>query len=55
MWDAPLKNYADFDKLHYPEITVDAAATRAEAALAEEILGDLLTVRVKTLWWWTLG
>ncbi len=55
VWDPPLKDYADFDKLHYPEITVDAAATERRVALAEEILGDLLTVRVKTLWWWTLG
>ena len=54
-WDPPLKDYADVDKLHYPEITVDADATAHRAALAEEILGDLLTVRVKTLWWWTLG
>jgi hypothetical protein len=54
-WEAPLKEYADLAKLHYPKITVDNAATEQRAALAQEILGDLLTVRVKTLWWWTLG
>ena len=54
-WDPPLKDYADLPKLHYPEITVDAAATEQRAALAQGILGDLLTVRVKTQWWWTLG
>lgn len=54
-WDAPLKDFADMDRLHFPTITVDAAATERRAALAHEILGDLLTVRVKTQWWWTLG
>lgn len=54
-WDPPLKEYADLLKLRFPTIAVDAAATQQRAALADEILGDLLTVRVKTLWWWTLG
>jgi hypothetical protein len=54
-WEPPLKEYADLPKLHFPTITVDEAATQQRAALAAEILGDLLTVRVKTLWWWTLG
>jgi hypothetical protein len=54
-WDAPLKDYADMNKLHFPTITVDAAATERRAELAQEILGDLLTVRVRTQWWWTLG
>jgi hypothetical protein len=54
-WDPPLKEYAGLSKLHFPEIVVDHAATELRAALAQEILGDLLTVRVKTLWWWTLG
>jgi hypothetical protein len=54
-WDPPLKDYAELPKLQYPQITVDEAATERRAALAQEILGDLLTVRVKTLWWWTLG
>jgi hypothetical protein len=54
-WDPPLKDYADLSKLHYPQITVDHAATARRAALAEEIFGDLLPVQVKTQWWWTLG
>lgn len=56
VWDAPLKEYAaDLPRLHYPQIVVDRAATAQVEALAQETLGDLLTVRVKTLWWWTLG
>lgn len=54
-WDAPLKDFTDMDKLHFPTITVDAAATERRAALAHDILGDLLLVRVRTQWWWTLG
>lgn len=55
-WDAPLKGYArDFEKLHFPEIMVDYEATKQTAALAQEILGDFLTVRIKSAWWWSFG
>jgi hypothetical protein len=54
-WEPPLKDYADFPKLHYPQISIDTAATERRAALAQETFGDLLPVRVKTQWWWTLG
>ncbi len=54
-WDAPLKDYADLDRLRFPRITVDAAATERSLALAEEAVGHALTVWLKTVWWWTLG
>jgi hypothetical protein len=55
-WDAPLKDYSvDFARLHHPHITVDAGATARLYTLAHETLGDLLIVRLKTQWWWTLG
>ena len=54
-WDAPLKSYADLDQLHFPRITVDEGATARTLALAEETLDGLLTVRLKTGWWWSLG
>jgi len=54
-WDSPLKSYDDFDKLHFPVIKVDTEASAAVLAMAEDCLGDLLTVRRKTGWWWTLG
>ncbi|MCC7354043.1 MAG: hypothetical protein IT330_09820 [Anaerolineae bacterium] len=55
-WDPPLKDYRrDFSRLHFPQIVVDDAATTRIVNLAEETLGDLLTVRLKTAWWWTLG
>lgn len=55
-WDAPLKDYArDFDKLRFPEITVDHHATRRFLDLAREVFGDFLEVRMRHRWWWTLG
>ena len=55
VWDAPLKRYEDMGRLHYPRISVDYKATGCAFDLANETLGDLLTVRLKTAWWWTLG
>ena len=55
-WDPPLKDYArDFERLRFPQITIDQGATQRVLALAQETLGDLLTVRLKTAWWWSLG
>lgn len=54
-WEAPLKDYKDMNKLHYPVITVDYEKTRIMANNAIEIFGDLLNVRIKGIWWWTLG
>jgi hypothetical protein len=55
VWDAPLVTYVDLDQLHYPQISVDQEATDRVLVLANDTLGDLLTVRLKTAWWWTLG
>lgn len=54
-WKSPIETEADADRLHYPTIQVDFPATEHLAALANDIFGDLLTVRIKTAWWWTLG
>ena len=55
VWDAPLKRYEDMGRLRYPRISVDHDATKRVLDLANETLGDLLRVRLKTSWWWTLG
>jgi hypothetical protein len=55
VWDSPLKSYDDFDKLHYPIITVNYEATNRVIDLANDVLGDILPVRLRTAWWWTLG
>ena len=54
-WEAPLQDYTGFDRLHFPHLTIDPEATQQRLELAKEILGDLLQVRLKTAWWWTLG
>jgi hypothetical protein len=54
-WDAPIKDLGDLGHLHAPQIEVDTEGSADLLALAETTFGDLLTVRQKTLWWWTLG
>jgi hypothetical protein len=54
-WAPPIRNEKDWEKVHAPSIEVDFHATSHLAELAEEIFGDLLQVRVRTQWWWTLG
>ncbi|MFH1084995.1 MAG: hypothetical protein V1772_04455, partial [Chloroflexota bacterium] len=56
VWDAPIKDYDhDLPRLRFPEITVDQARTQQVVAFAQELLGDILTVRLRTAWWWSLG
>jgi len=54
-WQSPLKDYADFSKLHFPQIIINHPATEQALSLANHVFGDLLQVRLKTDWWWTLG
>ena len=54
-WDAPIKTEQDLDRLHFPLLRVDFAATQRLAELAQSIFGDLLPARIKTSWWWTHG
>ena len=54
-WIAPIKCPDDIDRLHMPNFTVDRAATTYLATLAGDIFGDLLPVRVRTAWLWTVG
>lgn len=54
-WAAPLREQADVAKLHTPRIDVDDAATTRLHSLSEETFDGLLTVRLRTAWWWTLG
>ncbi|MBN1351876.1 hypothetical protein JXJ21_20890 [candidate division KSB1 bacterium] len=54
-WDPPVKTEADIAKLHFPTFKIDTAGTERLAEIAEEIFGDLLSVRIKSSWWWSLG
>lgn len=52
----PIKDYEeDFPKLKFPEIVIDYKSSDTIQNLAKGVLGDILIVRRKTNWWWTLG
>jgi hypothetical protein len=56
VWDPPIEIYErDFPKLRYPRIVVDYETTSRVEDLAREMFDGLLTVRVRGIWWWTLG
>lgn len=54
-WEAPLRDYALMDKLRFPEVIVDYEATDRVLDLAKDVFKGLLSVRLKTKWWWTQG
>jgi hypothetical protein len=54
-WDAPLKEFKQIDRLHFPQIIIDHEQTERILAIGHDLLGDLLQVRQKTSWWWSLG
>ncbi len=55
VWDAPVKNIGDVEKMHYHKIEVDHQTTRAAIDTAEDTFGDILQIRLTGRWWWTLG
>lgn len=55
VWDAPIKEYSDMERLKFPEIIVDYETTNKVVELAKDVVGDFLPVRLKGVWWWTLG
>ena len=55
VWEAPVKNAEDVKKIHTPKIEVDYNTTEDAIAIAEDIFGDMLKVRLTGRWWWTLG
>jgi hypothetical protein len=54
-WEAPLKNYADVDRLTFRRFDVDYAKTQRLFELAQAVLGDILEVRLEGVWWWSHG
>ena len=56
VWDAPIKHYErDLPRLHSPSVDIDWDATDGCLSIATDLLGDLLSVRLKGMWWWSLG
>jgi len=55
-YDHPIKDYIeDFHKLRFQEVTVDYKTTDKVLSLAHDLFDGILTVRLKGIWWWTLG
>ena len=55
-WAAPFEDIeAAFEKLRAPQFAVDREGTLADLALATELFGDLLPVRIRGRSWWTSG
>jgi len=54
-WEPPLKELDNIKKLKFREIEVDVEETRRRVGLAQEIFGDLLKVRIRGTFWWSLG
>jgi hypothetical protein len=55
IWENPIKNKEDIEKIKYPEIYIDHKTTYETIELANEIFGEILRVRLIGKWWWTLG
>ena len=55
IWEAPIKDIGDIDKIRVPEIEVDYKVTNDTLELAQEVFEGLLEVRLKGIWWWSLG
>lgn len=54
-WESPLKDYSMLDRLKTPVVTVDEEGTKRELSRVQELFGDILQVRLRGYWWWSLG
>ena len=55
-WDPPITDLArDFHLLHQRTTSVDREATLAAAARLESLFGGILPVRIRGMFWWTMG
>jgi hypothetical protein len=55
-WDPPIKDLdRDFGKLKSRTFSVDREGTRKDRAFIEEHFGDLMPVRMRGGYWWTMG
>jgi len=56
VWIDKINDYEqDFPKLRFPDIVIDYNKTRRVVDFANDLLGDILTVKQRGLWWWSLG
>ncbi|MCF7941877.1 MAG: hypothetical protein K9M84_09710 [Spirochaetia bacterium] len=55
-WKTPIEEYErDFENLRYPQIDVNENESDRTLEYAQHIFGNILHVRRKGIWWWTLG
>jgi len=54
-WEPAIKDISDVERLHHPVIEVDYKTTKQTMELAKDVFGDLLSVRLVGVWWWSLG
>jgi len=55
IWDPPLKNYDDIDKLFFSQFIVDKIKTEELLNMAEDVFGGILGIRLEGCWWWSFG
>ncbi|NCA98336.1 MAG: hypothetical protein EOM70_03055 [Clostridia bacterium] len=53
--DTILEDYALIDKILKPQMTIHDDKTKILLELAQELFGDILTVRINTPWSWSMG
>jgi len=53
--DTILEDYALIDKIIKPQMTIHYDKTKLLLELAQDLFGDILTVRINTPWSWSLG
>lgn len=54
-WDAPISDYKDLERIKLPELDIDFETTKQTASLAEDIFKNIFEVKVRGVWWWSLG
>ena len=55
VWDPPLKTHADLDRIQTPTASHDPEASQRKLESYQELLGDLMDVRLCGRFWWALG
>jgi hypothetical protein len=54
-WEGALASPSDVEKIGVPRIEVDWRTSFESLALACEVFSGLLRVRLRSVWWWSLG
>ncbi len=56
IWIGKINDYEqDLPKLTFPDIVIDYEKTNRVVDFANELLGDILMVKLRGVWWWSLG